>query len=401
MSLMRIRHKKRQKKILLLVESTAYYGRSVIKGIDRYAAQNDWEITFEPRGVEDPLPRWLEFWDGDGVISRLVNLDAVERLQRTGLPVVRLAGNDTNFKLDVCVHERLLAKMAADHLLGCGYPNIAYYAYGTSWWSVNRGNVFAEEIKERGYECFCFQPISEDMNAFTTQWSFDERKRLRDWLLRLPKPVAIFTATDTHASEVLLVCRQNDVSVPNEVAVLGIDDDPWFCGYLSPTLSSIDSNGFQIGWEGAALLADLLKGRPHPVEPIVVPPLHVTIRQSTDAVAAPDPDFSAALRFLRRSDTLCLSVAELVQHVGLSQKTLERRFRRYLGRTPEQEIMRLRIERSKVLLRETSFSVESLGFKTGFSSQGHFIQTFKRAVGMTPGFYRLQAENRKQDHLER
>ena len=390
---MRIQQKKRQRKILLLVESIAHYGRSIIKGIDRYAAQNDWEITYEPRGLEDPLPRWLESWDGDGVISRLGNVNSAKRLQQTGLPIVQLAGNQTSVKVDVLVHEQLLAKMAADHLLGYGYQQFAYYSYGTSWWSFDRGHVFAEEMRKRGYECSCFRSISGSKNAFAPKWSLDERKRLQKWLLHLPKPVAIFTARDTHAQEVLLVCRQHDLSVPNEVAVLGIDDDPWFCHYLVPTLSSIDINGFQIGWEAAVLLDNLLKGRPRPAQPITVPPLHVSIRQSTDAVAVSDPDFAAALRFLRQSDTLCTSVAGLVQEVGLSQKTLERRFQQYLGSTPEQEIMRIRIERSKILLRETSFSVESIGLKTGFSSQGHFIETFKRRVGMTPSRYRLQARS--------
>jgi len=388
---MQIRRKKKQKKVLLLVETTHHYGRSIIRGIDHYATQNNWEITFEPRGPSDSLPDWLGSWDGDGMITRVVNLELIKQLRRIGLPEVKLAGGRD---VDVIVDEQLVAKMAADHLLGRGFQHFAFYSYGASWWSLARGDAFEEEINARGYKCFRLPPISGNVNAFAPKWSFDGRKQLQKWLLRLPKPIAFFTADDSHAREVLLACRTNKLSVPGEVAVLGIDDDPWFCQYLYPPLSSIDANGFLCGWNAAGVMDDLLKGRPRPVQPLTFSPLHVSVRQSTNAIAVPDPDFAAALRFLRTADPLCTSVADLVQKVHLSQKTLERRFQRYLGKTAEQEIIRIRIERSKILLRETASSVETIGLKTGFSSQGHFIRTFKRETGTTPGSYRLQAKTK-------
>jgi len=388
---MGIRHGKGRKKVLLLVETTGHFGRSIIKGIDHYAAQNNWGITFEPRGLTEPLPRWFDSWDGDGIVSRLINTDSAKQAQRTGLPVVELAGFPTIHKADVIVDERLLAKMAADHLLGCGFQHFAFYSYGMSWWSFARENAFVEEMKERKHKCSRLRVISGNPNDAYPIWSLNERQRLQQWLLRLPKPVAIFTASDFHAREVLLACHQKRMSVPCDVAVLGVDDDPWFCQYLSPALSSIDANGFQTGWSAASLLDDLLKGHSRPAQPIAIPPLHVSVRQSTDAIAVPDSDFAAALRFLRQTSPVCSSVAELVRHVGLSHKTLERRFQKYLGKTPEQEIQRIRIEQSKIFLRETSLTVESVGLKTGFSSQEHFIRAFKREVGTTPGKYRLQA----------
>jgi len=388
---MRIHRKKKQKKVLLLVETTCHYGRSIIKGIDHYAAQNDWEITFEPRGMTESLPRWLDSWNGDGVISRLGNAESAEQIQRMGLSVVELTGDGTNYKADVIVDEHLLAKMAADHLLGCGFQNFAFYSYGMSWWSFARENAFVQEMKERGYECSQLRLISGNVNDSLPIWSLHERKRLQKWLPRLPKPVAVFTASDFHAREVLLACHQNKLLIPSEVAVLGVDNDPWFCQYLLPTLSSIDANGFLTGWNAAVLLDDLLKGHPRPVQPISIPPLHVSVRQSTDVIAVPNPDLADALRFLRQPETLCTSVADLVREVNLSPRTLERRFRQYLGKTPKQEIRRIRIERAKILLRETSLSVESVGLKTGFSSQEHFIRAFKSEVGTTPGHYRLRA----------
>ena len=388
---MRIRRKKKAKKVLLLVETTYQYGRCIVLGVDSYAKQNNWEITFEPRGLVEPLPAWLDSWDGDGVISRLVDVNSMKRLRQTGLPVVELAGNRTDSKTDIIVDERLLAKMAADHLLGCGYQHFAFYAYGMSWWSLARENAFVEEMKDRGYECSRLRSISGSANDAMPQWTLEEGKLLQKWLQRLPKPIAIFTAGNFHAREVLSVCRRSEFSVPSEVAVLGVDDDSWFCQYLFPTLSSIDVNGFQTGWMAAVLLDDLFKDRPLPALPITIPPLHVSVRQSTDAIAVPDPDVAAALRFLKQNDTLCTSVSDLVREVELSQKTLERRFQQYLGKTPEQEIMRIRIERSKILLRETSLSVEAIGIKTGFSSAGYFIRMFKREVGTTPRHYRLQA----------
>jgi len=391
---MQFRRKKKQKQILMLIETSHHFGRSIISGIDHFASQNNWKLTYEPRGQSEPLPDWFDSWDGDGVIIRSADISMAEQVQRAGLPVIELAGNQTNCKPDILIDDQLVAKMAADHLLGCGFQNFAFYSYGISWWSLRRGNAFEEEMNARGYKCSRLQPVAGDEDAIMPKWSFDERKRLQKWLLRLPKPVAIFTAEDPHAREVLLACRDNKLSVPGEVAVLGKGDDLLFCQHLSPTLSSIDANGFQIGWQAAVLLDDLLKGRPRPVQPIAIPPLHVSVRQSTDAIAAPDPDLVAALRFLRQTDPLCTSVADLVREVNLSQKTLERRFQQYLGKTPAQEIMRIRLERSKILLRETSFSIETVGLKTGFSSQEHFIRAFKREMSMTPGHYRLQVKTK-------
>jgi len=318
-------------------------------------------------------------------------------VRRTGLPNVQLAGRPEI--MDVKSDQHLSAIMAADHLLGCGFQNFAYYSYGASWWSSTLGDYFEREIHSRGYQCSRIQFVSGDVEAPVPKWSLDERKRLQKWLLHLPKPVAIFCADDIHAREVLWVCHQNGLYVPNKVAVLGLDNDPWLCQNLVPPLSSIDANGFLTGWKAAEVLNDLIAGRPRPVQPVVIPPLHVTARQSTNVIAIPDSDLAAALRLLRTADPLYTSVADLVREVNLSQKTLERRFRQYLGKTPEQEIMRIRIERSKILLRESSFSVESVALKTGFYSQGHFIKTFKRAVGMTPGYYRLQARQDETDSV--
>ena len=376
----------------MLIETTCHFGLSIIRGIDHHASQNNWEITLELRGQAEPLPDWTDSWDGDGVIIRSGNVHSAKRVRQTGLPIIELAGNRTNYMADVQVNERLVAKLAADHLLGCGFQNFAFYSYGVSWWTLDRGNTFENEMNARGYECSRFQPTPGNRDAIIPKWSLNERKRLQEWLLSLPKPIAIFTAEDTHAREVLLACRNNELSVPGEVAVLGLGDDPLFCQYLFPTLSSIDPNGFQIGWRAATLLDDLLKGRPRPSQQILVPPLHVSTRQSTDVIAMPDRDLAATLRFLKQTDPLCTSVADLVREVNLSQKTLERRFQRYLGKTPEQEIMRIRIERSKIQLRETSASIESVGLKTGFSSLEHFIRAFKRGTGITPGRYRLQAK---------
>jgi LacI family transcriptional regulator len=394
---MRIRRRKKQKQVLLLIENTYHYGRSIIRGIEHQATQNNWEVIFEPRGLAEPLPDWLDAWDGDGIISRLIDFNMIERVRQTGLPNVQLAGHPSF--MDVRSDQRLSAEMAADHLFGCGFQSFAYYSYGASWWSCTLGDHFEKEINARGYKCSRIQLVSGDVEASVPKWSLDERKRLQKWLLHLPKPVAIFCADDIHAREVLWVCRQNGLNVPNKVAVLGLDNDPWLCQNLVPPLSSIDANGFLTGWKAAEVLNDLIAGRPRPVQPIVIPPLHITVRQSTSVIATPDPDLAAALQILRTADPLYTSVAALVREVNLSQKTLERRFRRYLDKTPEQEIMRIRIERSKILLRETSLSVESVALKTGFYSQGHFIKAFKREVGMTPGDYRLQARPSKTDSI--
>jgi LacI family transcriptional regulator len=178
-----------------------------------------------------------------------------------------------------------------------------------------------------------------------------------------------------------------NLAVPEEVAILGRGDDRVICETVHPTLSSIDLDARRIGYEAAAMLDRWMGGKP-PKELVSVPPSHVVVRQSTDLVAINDADVAKAVRFIREWACRGIDVARVAEEVGLSRRAVERRFLEHLGRAPKAEIMRVRIERAKMLLAQTDHSGEAIARKCGFASLIYFTRAFRREVGMTTRAYR-------------
>lgn len=180
-----------------------------------------------------------------------------------------------------------------------------------------------------------------------------------------------------------------EIAVPDEVAVLGVGDNRILCESTSPTLSSIDPHGVQTGYQAARLLDEKMQGIPLPKLPIWIPPVGVVTRQSTDAIAVDHPDFIQALRFIRENTTQRISVQEVADHVCVSRRTLLRWFQEYIHRSPEEEIIRVRMKHARLLLRETNLSLENIGRQVGYPFVEHFVRAFREFHGKTPRQYRL------------
>jgi LacI family transcriptional regulator len=204
----------------------------------------------------------------------------------------------------------------------------------------------------------------------------------------LKKPVGVFCATDRYALRLLNVCRVLNVAVPEQVAVLGIDNDPVICGLSFPPLSSIEHNPRRIGYEAADLLARMMAGERSPQKMILVPPSQVVVRQSTGGLAIDDSDVAQAVRFIREHACRQITVDQVAQAVSLSRRALERRFRVCLQRSPKREIARVQMERAKLLLHEPRISVAAVARQAGFASMSHFIKAFHRETGLTPRQFR-------------
>ena len=373
--------------VALIIETSHDYGRGLIEGVVRYVREyGPWTIQFEERGIEGPPPKWLKGWQGDGIIARTATTTLAKAVRNTGLPKVELFCDDAN-EIDVGCDQEAIGRMAAEHFFDRGLRHFAYFAFGESNWIRLREECFSRYLKSHRHACHCYRPPSA-RRVHMPRWQDSQRDRVIEWIRSLPRPVGILCADDLHAVQVLKGCRSLGISVPEQIAVLGVGNDSVLCGVADPPLSSIDLDSRRIGYEAAALLSRRMAGRSPRGKPLFIPPSRIVTRQSTDVLAIDDADLAEAIRIIRQSAREGISVAEVAAKAGLSRRVLERRFRQLLGRTPKAEILRMQIENAKLLLTQSELSIEAVARQCGIGSFKYFGQVFRRATGSTPRAFR-------------
>jgi LacI family transcriptional regulator len=376
-------------RVLLLVETSRAYGRGLLEGIARYVRdRGPWTIDFEERGLEEPPPPGLRTWPGDGIIARTATRAMANALRATGLPVVELLGDGRSAMPNVHCDEPAIGRLAADHFLDRGLRHFAFFAFGRAWYIDLRREAFVRALAARGFGCHVYTPLPGRARTYP-RWREEEQRRLVRWLSSLPQPLGLHTALDMHALRVLEACRSAGLAVPEQIAVLGVDNDAVLCDVATPPLSSIDLNSPRIGYEAAALLARRMAGRPPPKATRFIPPGFVATRQSTDVLAIGDPAVARAVRFIRERAAVGIDVPLVARTVALSRRGLERRFRAHLGRSPKKEILRVRMDRARELIEQTDLTLDAIGETSGFSSLSYFVKAFRRETGVTPRIYRL------------
>lgn len=374
--------------VLLLVETSDAYGRGILQGIGRYVRERGpWSIFFEERSLLEPLPRSFDRWQGDGIISRTATRATERRLRAKGVPVVELLGLEAETPAKVHGDGNRAGRLAAEHLLGCGLRYLAFFSFGNAWWIGAYQEGFVQRLAEQGLSCdlWC---AAQGQRGLLPRWNSRLRPAVAAWLHRLPKPLGIFCPSTGEGRCLLDLCRSEGLAVPERVAVLAGADDPAICEVTTPSLSGIDFDSARIGYEAAALLDRLMSGRKAPQEVVWIPPIRVVARHSTDVLAVADPDVARAMRFIRERACRGIRVPDVVRDVGLSRRTLERRFQQHLGRTPKEEILRMRIDRATFLFGQSEMSIEAVARSSGFASFKHFARLFRRETGVTPGTFR-------------
>jgi LacI family transcriptional regulator len=384
--------RKRARQVLLLIETSRAYGRGLVEGIARYAERNaTWSIFFQERGLTDPFPRWFKQWRGDGIISRTLRKADIDKLLVTRMPVVELYAGPTSGLPRVFQDEEMAARLAADHFLDRGFRNLAFFATDRAHWIEGRRRNCEQVLRDRGYPCRDYECAAAKRSVGTTSRHADDRTVIR-WLKRLPKPCGVFCASDFYAVQLARACRGGGIIVPEQVAILGVDNDPVFCQTCTPRLSSLDLDSARIGYEAAALLDRLMAGKSPPEGGVSVAPRQVVPRESTDILAIEDADVVQAVRLMRERACQKLRIAQVADAVGLSRRVFEQRFRRVLRRSPKDEILRLRMERARMLLSTCDMSVALVAKTIGFASQEYFARAFRRRTGVTPRTYRQQSQ---------
>jgi LacI family transcriptional regulator len=269
-----------------------------------------------------------------------------------------------------------VGRLAAEHLAGCGLASFAYCGTAAPS-SAARWSGFQERLRALGHTC--------------RQFDLDQPGRLSRWLAALPVPAGVFVFNDQRAAAVLAACRQAGRRVPDELAILGVDNDELLARLTDPPLSSVDTNSRQVGYRAAALLDRLMRGAKPPAKPVLVAPRCVVARRSTDILAVPDPVVRRTVSFIRQHSHEPLTIAAVIAQAHLSARQLQRRFKQTVGRTLEQELARARLDRACRLLLETPQGLEPVAEQAGFSNAKQMGATFRRLLHTTPTAYRRQS----------
>jgi len=315
-------------------------------------------------------PAWADAIAAAGVVA----VNTVNMFERLPLPRV---GNDA----------AAVGRLGAEHLLERGFHRFGFITQGDTWYSRGRLAAFREVVEQQaGHACHVFEGPSDKEQTRVGP--------LRDWLTGLPKPIALMAANDLLGRHALLAAAELGLRVPEDVAVLGVDNDRWQTALAPTPMSSIAIDGWQIGYRAAELLDQLMAegfepgSEPPPL--LWVPPVGVVTRRSTDITLTRDELVTDAMRYIREHAADSITVEDVLAQVGVSRKTLETRMKRALGQTPYTAICRTQVQRAKRMLAETRMPIKEVGVRCGFPSATRFGEVFKRVAGMTATQYREQ-----------
>ena len=356
---------------VLLVQS--WWEERVLWGVGRYAAENRWVLDSSMRWHSRLPP---DPWSGDGIIAYAgmgqTDMDLLKFLRKTACPVVETQG--TPLVPDagrVMISNEQVGKVGAQHLLSLGFKHFGFVTFEENAMEAPRRASFSKTVGEaraRFYDLSFANLVAQVTN--------------------LPRPMGLMTSNDLNAINVTLALTDAGWRVPEEYAVLGVNDTDVVCELAPVPLSSVNCNYEQQGYEAAALLARLMNGEPAPPEPVVILPKGVTVRRSTDAIALEDIDSALFLRFLRDHYLEPHGLQQIAQDLGVSLRKVQANFQKYLGHSLLDELTQLRVEHSKKLLANRKLKIETVGVESGFSSRFHFIRAFQRVTGVTPTAYR-------------
>lgn len=377
----------RRKLVALLIEQSNAYARGLLEGINGYAQQHEnWSICLPEQVRGASPPSWLENWKGDGIIARIESNAMADAIRKKGAPVIDVSAARLVESVPwVETNDEQIASLAAEHLIEKGFRHFAFCGDQAFNWSTWRCEHFVKMIEASQFECgvFCGTISNPEQS-----W-MDERIELAKWVQALPKPIGIMCCFDIKAQQLLDICREQSISVPEEVAVIGVDNDRLLCDLSTPSLTSVIPDTHQTGYVAAQLLDQVMSGQEIAPVAHLIKPLGVESRQSTDILAIKDQDIAAAVRLIRENACAGITIAEILKRVPISRRMLESRFKKIVGRSPHQEICRIKIAQVKRLLVETDQSIREIAWKTGFEHAEYLSVAFKRTVGVTPKGFRL------------
>ena len=369
---------------ILIALSTTHHG--FLRGIARYARQHGWHID-TTMAYTGKIPRC---WSGDGVISQCGFSDELaERVNSLGLPTVEIT--DLNRRVNAARIDTDYAAFgvaAAEYFLDRQFKNFAVAPLASDSFHAQRLQGFSGRLALAGHSVAHLPPLITDISSQSIDWTSRVRE-ISARLNELPKPIAVFAYNDAVGVDIIKACLDIGLLVPEQVAVIGVDNDELLCEVSPVPLSSVRFDLAELAYQGAAFLDEILDGRSHERYRVVPAGSGIEVRLSSDIFAMDNLHVAKACMFITSHLTdPNLSVAAVAAHAGLSERGMLKAFTRHVGRTMQEEISVLRHEKVCELLRNSAKSIKEIAAATGFSSGNYLTRAFRHRHQMTPEQYR-------------
>jgi LacI family transcriptional regulator, galactose operon repressor len=377
----------RFRQILLALNRELGTHRAICRGVVRYVnvANRRWDLLADSGAIYGAADvRSLAKRNLDGAVGAIHWAASRSSRLRVPFPLVGVDAYGSHLTAaEVGLDHHAIGHLAGEYLLGLGFRHYAYSNFGSGSWAPEQARLegFRQALSGANVDVYLPDPKQDPMAP-------DWPKALERWAEALPKPVGVFARHDGAAQRLRAACRHLELSVPEQMAILGVDDDDMLCEGARPALSSIRLPCEAIGYEAARILDEILDGRAPSATPRRFEPVDVHVRESTDTLAVGDLLVADALRFIRENACKPVTPADVAEEVLVSRQHLDVRFRKVLGRTVFKEIRRVQIERIRYLLRETDIVLSAIAPRTGFVDEAALSHAFRKATGQTPGAYR-------------
>ena len=377
-------------KILLLTDFSSGYGRSLLEGVVRYArGAGPWAfyrmpLYYRELHGDEGVVRWAEEWGADAIIAQLTDVD-LDILNRLDIPIIVQNYKERYHGLSNLTGDYYgTGVMAASFFIRKGYKAFAYYGFLDTVWMRERGEGFRDTVADHGYPVYV---LDDDGQMSGGQWNFDA-ERVSRWLLDLPKPVALFACDDYYALQITEVCKMYNIDIPGDIAVLGVDNDNLLCNISDPSLSSIELDVENGGYEVGKLLHQFIEKKITAPVDVIIKPVRIVARGSTERFAVSDKYIGQVLDYIDENYRNPLSVDDLIRIIPYSRRVLEKKFKGETGMSVYQYIQQQRIDKFASLLIATHLPLVEAAANAGFTDYKNISRIFVKMKGMTPLQYR-------------
>lgn len=374
-----------RKRVILMIESSRAFGQLLVKGIVNYSkCHSHWSLYREASGLDEHRPETIK-WAADGIIAHVLDVKTAYNIIPSGMPAIvkginELIPNVCNIVGDT----KAIGEMAADYLMKLGFKSFAFCGYEEVLWSREFAHYFCQKLEENGFSASLY---SQDKYRLRRSYQ-KELEKIAKWLHSLPKPLGVMASNDDRGQHVIEASKIAGYRIPNDVGIIGVDNDEWICCLTEPPMSSIALNTERAGYETAEMLDKLMSGQHINKHTIIIRPMTIVSRQSTDMLYIDDPEVLSALEYIKNNYEKPIQADDVVNATTISRRALYYRFKRIIGRTINDELRRVRIEHIAKLLVETNLSISRITEDCKYTSIRNVARYFKKEKGMNLIQYR-------------
>ena len=355
----------------------------IYAGCQRFANEAKWITSIIPNS-----PKVLETGSYDGIIAR-VGTNFSKMAEHKKIPLVNVWQNSPVKKVtSVFSNSYEAGTIAAEHLLGRGLRRFGFLGFKRDKADFQQLDGYMETLKSTGYQSSIFKFNRSGIEGNAEGWE-KFIFQLKNWVKGLQPPVGIHATSDINCRYLIEICKSLELKIPHDLAIVGSGNEPLICNSPYPSITSIDKNFEEVGYQAAKLLDEMMISGKSSKVAKYCQPQGIVPRQSTDSYASDHPKVALALRYIAESANRRIKVNDVANAVATNRRTLERKFREFTGRTISQEISRMRIERAKRLMMESDLSFKELSAELGYRNSDHFYKSFLRAEGQTPSSFRI------------